>query len=564
MKRYIAILLLQLLMAGCLYSFSQTGQVQLSYVPADKNHEFAFTIQPEQTDSPGLKKHMANIVFEMQSHGYVNASVDSFMLFDTTLIIHYCTGAMFSWGNINIEGLDEQEIRSSGVRLKRIKGSKIRAQEFSTITRKIIIELENTGYPFARIKLVPEETEGKQIDGILRVTKNKRFIIKDFHLKGYDNIYPEYIYRQVGIHPGDPYNEKQIQSIGGNIQNIPFLETIRAPEVEFQKSSADIFLYVKKKKANRFYGILGIAPSSEITGKALLTGEVSLLLINSIKRGETVRFDWKKLDQSSQNLYLGFSYPFVLKSPIGIDFSFILDKQDSSFLNTNAKSGLQYLLPGGNNIHVFYNILVSNKLLDNAENLNNSKANLFGIGIAFSKLDYLFNPRKGFLTDLEISTGAKKFTSDESAESTAQTIFKSYGELFIPVFKNATLLFRSQTALIKTDQLYLNELFRIGGLKTIRGFDEQSLNASFYQTISIEPRYLFEQNSNAFLFFDYAFVETNYTDFTGSNKLIGFGLGTSFQTKAGIFTVSYALGKEEQLPVQFRNAKIHFGFANRF
>ena len=44
----------------------------------------------------------------------------------------------------------------------------------------------------------------------------------------------------------------------------------------------------------------------------------------------------------------------------------------------------------------------------------------------------------------------------------------------------------------------------------------------------------------------------------------GFGLGISFETKAGIFSLNYALGYQENELAPLRAAKIHFGFVNFF
>ena len=44
----------------------------------------------------------------------------------------------------------------------------------------------------------------------------------------------------------------------------------------------------------------------------------------------------------------------------------------------------------------------------------------------------------------------------------------------------------------------------------------------------------------------------------------GFGTGITFETKLGIMSVSYALGKEFDNPIYFRNGKIHFGIINYF
>jgi len=46
--------------------------------------------------------------------------------------------------------------------------------------------------------------------------------------------------------------------------------------------------------------------------------------------------------------------------------------------------------------------------------------------------------------------------------------------------------------------------------------------------------------------------------------LFGFGVGTNFNTRAGTFSISYALGKIINNPIQISNSKIHLGYINRF
>jgi len=53
---------------------------------------------------------------------------------------------------------------------------------------------------------------------------------------------------------------------------------------------------------------------------------------------------------------------------------------------------------------------------------------------------------------------------------------------------------------------------------------------------------------------------TNTTD----NWLLGVGAGMAFETKAGVFGISYALGKSTGTPFDFKSAKLHFGFVNEF
>ena len=113
-------------------------------------------------------------------------------------------------------------------------------------------------------------------------------------------------------------------------------------------------------------------------------------------------------------------------------------------------------------------------------------------------------------------------------------------------------------------KLYKNELQFVGGINSLRGFDEGSIPVSLFSSLTFELRYLYEKYSNFFLFVDAAYYEQNsHTGFIKDNPL-GFGVGTSFETKAGIFSVSYALGKQFDNPIQFSSAKVHFGFKNMF
>jgi len=118
--------------------------------------------------------------------------------------------------------------------------------------------------------------------------------------------------------------------------------------------------------------------------------------------------------------------------------------------------------------------------------------------------------------------------------------------------------------MLKGDQLLTNELFRIGGFSDFRGFNEESIYASTYSILTLEWRLLLERNSFLSVFWNKAYVENSSGNKTTYDQPMGFGAGFSFQTKAGIFALSYALGQEMGNPIQFSQAKIHFGYMARF
>jgi hemolysin activation/secretion protein len=111
---------------------------------------------------------------------------------------------------------------------------------------------------------------------------------------------------------------------------------------------------------------------------------------------------------------------------------------------------------------------------------------------------------------------------------------------------------------------YHNELFQVGGFKKLRGFDEESIYTNRFLVATLEYRYLLAQNSWFFAFTDVggAAYKSNSADY--SHSYIGFGAGLAFETNTGIFNISWALGKRNDLSLDLRQSKIHIGFVSLF
>ena len=112
--------------------------------------------------------------------------------------------------------------------------------------------------------------------------------------------------------------------------------------------------------------------------------------------------------------------------------------------------------------------------------------------------------------------------------------------------------------------LFRNELFRIGGFKTLRGFNEESIFASSFDIFKYEQRFILEKNSYMFLFFNAAYYQNHSYSERTKDLPYGYGPGITFETKLGIFSFNYGLGKEFKNPVYLRSGKIHFGFVSYF
>ena len=228
-------------------------------------------------------------------------------------------------------------------------------------------------------------------------------------------------------------------------------------------------------------------------------------------------------------------------------------------------------------------VLLSGKLPSILDLRNNS----FGAEYYFQRLDYRWNPLKGFELRAAAAVGVKYIKPNNNIlsledplrpdfdfgtlyDSISLRSFQYSGQFsyahFFQLWKQLTLMGRYKTAAVFNSRnlLYTNELLRIGGQQVMRGFDEQSIFASWYQVATAELRYLLGTNSYTYLFGDFSYTENSSEALNPQIWRYGFGVGVALETKVGIFGLSYALGSSFDSPLLFRNGKIHFGYVNIF
>ena len=137
-------------------------------------------------------------------------------------------------------------------------------------------------------------------------------------------------------------------------------------------------------------------------------------------------------------------------------------------------------------------------------------------------------------------------------------------DCYYPIGKLSVLNIGVSTSYLQGENYFSNELIRFGGLKSLRGFNETSFSASSLVIGKLEYRVLLEQNSFLFLFFNQAYYEDLSKSPSYNDHPYGLGAGLNFETKAGIFSFTYAVGSLQDKALQFKDAKIHFGLVNLF
>jgi outer membrane protein assembly factor BamA len=534
----------------------------------------------EISDSLGVYAWLKDRVQELREAGYLAVSVDSLVFDSSRVSAHVFSGPRFEWGRLSFDSIDRKVLRKAGIRERSFAGKPVKAGRLAAAQEKIIQVHENNGYPFASTYISQLQMDGPILSGNLQVEEHGRFLIDTIHIKGEARISPAYLEKLTAVQTGDVYREDRVRNLSNRIRETTFLEEIRPFELEYFEGKVDVYTYLKKARANQFNGILGILPNNEQTGRLLVTGDLHLSLVNPFGKGEQFYIAWRSLQPLSQELDLSVSWPYLFNSSIGFGLDFSLLKQDTSFFSINPVVDLRFFLGGTNYFHAFLDFfnssLISTWGLENAVVLPpyaDVTSSLYGLGIQYNNLDYYFNPLKGWEIRSRFGIGSKKIHRNPALpESVYASVRETSTQLkatadirfFQSLARRFTLHAASRTGYIRNEDLFANELFRLGGIRTLRGVDENSLFASFYSLGTLEVRFLFERNSSVYLFFDGGYYEKDLPDDFVADFPLGFGAGINLATRAGIFSLNYALGKQFDNPVNIGNAKIHVGYINRF
>lgn len=570
---------LLLLLFSSLFTFSQKNYSLEIHSKKDAALLKKIAYKKQFVSTSERDKELQNVLFACFDNAYLTAAYDSVSLDSLSMKVYLNFGAQYKWANLKPGNVDEGVLSEIGFREKLFSNKPLYFKNVKRIQEKLITYYENNGYPFASVKLDSIVITEEKISAVLNLTKNAEIKIDSVVINGTAQIAPVYIYNYLGIKPGSLYDESQLKKVNTRIAELAFVRATKPASVTFTDKFNKLILNLEKKRASQFDGVIGILPDN-ITGKILFTGDVRLKLQNGLGRGELIDLNWRRLQTQTQDLKARLVYPFILRTPFGLDYNFKLYKKDTTFLDVNQNIGVQYLLIGGNYLKVFYNnktsTLLSTKGLENATTLPvnaDVSTNMYGLGLKYEKLDYRLNPRKGYNFIINASAGTKKIKKNDKLNpvvyekiklSSALYTSDFEGNVFLPIADRSTIKVGAQAAFIYGETTFQNELFRIGGLKTLRGFDEESIFASSYSIFTLEYRFILEQNSYMYVFGDIAPYENNNSIEYIRDNPYGFGAGISFETKAGIFSINYALGKQFSNPIELRSGKIHFGIVNYF
>lgn len=596
----------------CTIYVSAQTQYQLRIRGVDKDSATIVSqtgIRTSFSSRPALADYVSKLPGYLQSKGYVTASIDSIKYDSLFTTVSLYTGTQYRWTHLDVNRIEPQLLDAVGWREKLFSGKSLDFKQVQTWQERILSHLENTGYPFAlvyldslRFNVDPggdPADPAQVVSAMLKVNKGPQYKIDSIRIYGNAKITNSFLHRYLELPPGTIYNKGKLLQVNKKLSELLYIEEEKPADLSLLGTGSVLNVYLRQKKNSQVNFIIGFLPNNNqlVSQKMLITGEGNLLLRNAFGSGETIGFNFQKLQVESQRLNLLYQHPYLFNTPIGLDFYFDFLQKDSSFVNINMQVGGRYILNSNEAGKVF---IQKNQTIVNQGAINSgfiiqnrrlpdvADVSSFNIGLdyEYNRTDYRLNPRSGTEINLLTSIGTKKIKKNNEVLSlkdpsdpgfnfnslydtvklkTYQLLIRGTAAKYFPLGKQrSTIKTALNAGMFQSANIFRNELFQVGGYKLLRGFDEESQYLSSFVIGTVEYRYLVGQNSFFYVLADGGWGQNNRQELKLNYTYFSTGLGLAFEMKAGIFNLAWAVGKRNDTPLSLRQSKIHFGFVNYF
>jgi outer membrane protein assembly factor BamA len=450
------------------------------------------------------------------------------------------------------------------------------------------------GYPLAKVYVDSVVvTTAQTVRLRLCMAEGRLYVLDEFRHDSIVRVRTSFLANYLSWKKGAPYNKDVVEAAYKRLKLLPYIGQVQKPHIVLNTlGGADLVILGKDKPISRFDGILGIAPNAQ-TGKAVLTGNVLLDLQNALGRGERLAVRWQQLRPFTQDLEVNASYPYLFNTPFGITADLTIVKMDSTYIDIAHTIAADYRISGINYLRLGWGTLNTNLLQADTNYVKQyhklptqvgTKQQALTLEAFWNNTDNFWLPRRGISSKIQLWWGNKQIQRSAAIEQLTDELGNSYARLYDSLqLQTFQIRMLAQTqyhwalapnhtwttglklgTILSPQPLFANEWYRLGGIRSIRGFAEASIPAQQYAILTGEYKLFFNELSYFNIFSDLCITVRKVDEQRQHDTPIGLGAGMALASKAGTFQIQYALGTQQGIPLQFNNSKIHLGYINTF
>ena len=509
--------------------------------------------QKKHLDITSIYKETAIIEKHLKSTGYYSVRVQKFLTAKDTIKVNYSLGTKIQTALLFIDSLHFKLLKKFNIKNGILKTP---AANLENTLIEITKQLDANGFSFSETSLKNTTIKGEVLSADLQIKQSQKRNINSIIVKGYEKFPKSFVKHFLKIDKQTVFTKSKLKEISKRLQSVSFVTQTKPIETLFKKDSTLVYLYLKKKQKSSFDGLLNF--NSNASGALQLNGHLDLKLHNVFNRGEQLTILWNRFDEERQELNLKTQIPFLYNSPLSSRFEFYLYKQDSTFLNTQFNTDVSLLLNERIQLAVNYDYIAS-KIIKKELNTATTaafKSQFIGASIQYKvPMNDVFSSQK---TQLFINPKVGHRTSN--SQTSNQLKIELFASYIFEFNERNSLYVANNSGYLNSASFLQNEMYRIGGEKSIRGFNAQSLYANKYSFFNVAYRFLVSKKSFIYTITDFG----QFKDLKSSKKALSIGAGYQFLTNNSQINLNYALGKIDNHPLDYKRSTLNISFMTFF
>ncbi|MBQ0117925.1 MAG: hypothetical protein KBS98_08455, partial [Flavobacterium sp.] len=541
----------------CLLQLS-VSQAQSLYleITTDKNQDQEvlknYNYQKKHQSADQIDQAAQDVLHSLIKSGYLGAAITEHLkTSDSTFIYRFNPGNKTQWVFINIAGIAPEFKNHFNSTRDTIK---IPVAEVEDYMQSKTNTLEKNGFSTTQLQLINHQFIKNNLYCDLISIGTTFRTLQEVTVMGYDKFPANVKKNWLRKYKNKVFNEELLNNLQNDINNLGFVTQTKKPEILLEQNKTTAFVYLDKSKINKFDGFVGFATAED--GNIKFNGNLDFVLNNSLNKGEQIRLNWINDGNKQSTLNVSTEIPYLFKSPVGLVFDLNIFKQDSTFQTTKQRYKLGYYFSYNSKLFVGADKNSSVKIQAAAgREYTNYESTFYNLTYYYNKRNTkhrLFADATVF--QVELGTGKRTTTEQEEKQYSLQSKLE---QLFY--LNNANVIYvKNENFYLHSPNYIANELHRFGGANSLRGYNENSLQANLSALLSVEYRYILSDKLYMNTITDFAYLKDNTTNLTKNLGSLGFGLG--LLNENSLLKINFANGIHNKSVINLNNSVIHLSY----
>ena len=423
------------------------------------------------------------------------------------------------------------------------KGAIFRDDDWSRAKNRALDSLTEKSYAAAKISHSEAIIQDQLADLSVNLDSGPVFHTGELHIEGLYLYEPWLVERYHPPVSGDVYSREKLLKFQRELQNSPYFSSVTVNVDPDPAKAAALPVEVLVTERKKYDVGLGAGYSTNTGAR----GEVSFQDRDFLAEA----YNLKSVIRVEQLRQIGYVDVYFPPRPSGYldSVGVLFERSDISGLVTSTASVGAKRTITENDIERRFGLSFVHEestVSGGAETL--AKALVGSVGWTRRKVNNAFDPRSGYIAQLDISAATKAALSD-------QNFIRLYGKFqyWLPVSERDVIILRAEAGYVKaasSDGIPEEYLFRAGGTASVRGYSYQSLGVSqddgvvggrVMGTATAEYVHWLQGNWGVAAFVD----EGDAADHLSTLRMVqGTGGGLRFKTPAGPIALDLAYGRE--------------------